>query len=77
MPATMHRLLTLCYRHFFDRSLFIQGKVNSARYTAQAINPMLLPVLRQEGDVLFQQANARLHTAVVTQLALRCVQKPP
>ena len=32
--------------------------------------------LRQEGDVLFQQDNARPHMAAATQLALRGVQLP-
>ena len=41
--------------------LFLQGKVNSASYIAQVVNPVLLPFLRQEGDVLFQQYNARPH----------------
>ena len=34
--------------------VFLQGKVNSARYIAQVVNPVLLSFLRQEGDVLFQ-----------------------
>ena len=33
--------------------VFLQGKVNSARYIAQIVNSMLLPFLQQEGDVLF------------------------
>ena len=37
--------------------LFMQGKVNSALYITQVVNPVLLPFLRQEGDVLFQQDN--------------------
>ena len=36
--------------------VFVQGKVNSARYIAQ-VNPVLLPLLRQEGDVLFSLAS--------------------
>ena len=35
--------------------VFLQGKVNRARYIAQVVNPVLLPFLRQEGNVLFQQ----------------------
>ena len=35
---------------------------------------VLLPFLRQEGDVLFQQDNAHPHTAAGTQRALRAVQ---
>ena len=35
--------------------VFLQGKVNSVRYIAQVVNPMLLPFLRQEDDVLFSR----------------------
>ena len=38
--------------------MFLQGKVNSARYIEQVVNPVLLSFLLQEGDVLFQQDNA-------------------
>ena len=54
--------------------MFLQGKVNSAHYISQ-VNPVLLPFLRQEGDVLFQQDNARRHTAAATQRAPRGVQQ--
>ena len=57
--------------------LFLQDKVSSARYVAQVVNPVLLPFLRKEGDLLFQQDNARLHTVAATQHALRGVQQPP
>ena len=57
--------------------VLLQGKVNIARYIAQVVNPMLLSYLRQEGDVLFQQDNARLHTAAATQRALRGEQQLP
>ena len=46
--------------------VFLKGKINSASYIAQ-VNPVLLPFLRQEGDVFFQQDNARPHTAAVVQ----------
>ena len=49
--------------------MFLQSKVNSARYIAQTVNLVLLPFLRQEGDVLLQQDNA------VTQRALCDVQQ--
>ena len=39
--------------------VFLQGKVNSSYYISQVVNPVLLPFLRQEGDVLFQHDNAR------------------
>ena len=57
--------------------VFLQGRVNSSRYITQVVNAVLLPFLRQEGDVLFQQDNARLHTAAGTQLSLRGVQQLP
>ena len=47
--------------------VFLQGKVNSARYIALVVNPVLLPFLRQEGDVLFQQDNTHTHRAAAMQ----------
>ena len=40
---------------YFSRShlVFLQGKVNSASYIAQIVNPLLLPFLRRESDVFF------------------------
>ena len=55
--------------------MFLQGKVNSVRYIAQVVNSALLLFLRQEGDVLFQQDNARPHTAAATQRVFCGVQK--
>ena len=52
--------------------VFLQGKVNSARYIAQIVNRVLLSFIWQEGDVLFQQDNA-----VVMQHALCDVQQLP
>ena len=46
--------------------VFLQGKVNTTRYIAQVVNPVLLPFLRQEDDMLFHQDNARPHTAAAT-----------
>ena len=57
--------------------VFLQGKVNSARYSAQDVNPLLLPFLGQEGDVLFQQDNVHPYTAAATQRALHGVQQLP
>ena len=57
--------------------VFLQGKVNSARYIAQVDNIMLPPFLRQEGDVLFQQVNACSHMAAVMQRAFHGVQQLP
>ena len=56
--------------------MFLQRNVNNARYLAQVVNPVLLPFLRQEGDVPFQQDNARPHIAAATQRSLRDVQLP-
>ena len=53
--------------------VLLQSKVNKARYIAQVVNPVLLPYLRQKGDVLFQEDSACPHTAVAMQLALRGV----
>ena len=52
---------------------FLQDKVNSAPYIAPVVNPVLLPFLQQEDDVLFQQDSARPHTAAVMQHALHGV----
>ena len=39
------------------------------RYSAQVFNQLLLPFLKKEGDMLFQQDNAHPHTTAVTQHA--------
>ena len=57
--------------------MFLQGKVNSARYIAQVVNPVLLPFLRQKGYVLFLQDNASPNTAAATQRAFYGVQQLP
>ena len=57
--------------------MFLQGKVNIARYITQVVNTMLLPFLRQEGDVLFQQNKACSHMAAAMQHALLGVQQLP
>ena len=57
--------------------MFLQGKVNSARYTAQVVNPVLLSFHRQEDDLLFHRDNTHPHTAAATQRALRGVQQLP
>ena len=54
--------------------MFLQGKANSARYIACVVNPVLLPFLRQEGDVRFQLDDTHPHMAAVMQRALRGVQ---
>ena len=57
--------------------VFLQGKINSARYIAQVVSFVLLSFLRQEGGVLLQQNNARPYTASATKLTLRGVQQLP
>ena len=57
--------------------IFLQGKVNRTRYIAQVGNPVLLIYIRQEGEVLFQQDNARIQTAAATQRALRGIKQLP
>ena len=57
--------------------VFLQGKLNSALNIAQVVNPVLLPFLRQQGAVLFQQDNACPFTAAAMQRALRGAQKLP
>ena len=57
--------------------VFFHGKVNSARYIAQVVIPVLLPFLHQEGDVLFRQDNAPPQRAAGTQRALRGAQQLP
>ena len=49
--------------------MFLQGKVNSARYIVQIFNPVLLPFLRQESDVSFQQEISLPQRAVATHRA--------
>ena len=55
----------------------LEGKVNSAHYIAKVVNPVLLSILEQEGDVLFQQDNVCPHMDAVTQCALCGVQQLP
>ena len=57
--------------------MFLQGKVNSARYIARIVNPVLLPFVQQKGNMLFQQDNARPHMVAMTQHALRGEQQQP
>ena len=46
-------------------------------YIAEVVNPVLLPFLWQEGDLVFQQDSACPHTAAVMQYARHGVQKLP
>ena len=66
-----------CGRPSVTTLVFLQGKLYSAHYIAQVVNPMLLPFLRQEGDLHFQQDNAHPHMATSMQYALRGVKLLP
>ena len=66
-----------CHQLQLVTLVFLQGKVNSAPYIAQVVNPLLLPFLRQVGDVLFEQDNTCPHTAVAMQRAFHGVQQLP
>ena len=57
--------------------MFLQSKINSTHYIAQVVNPVLLPLHRQESDVLFQQDKERPLTTAATQRVLRGVQQLP
>ena len=57
--------------------MFLQSKLTSTHYIALVVNSVLLPFIRQEGDVFIQQNNARSHTAAETQRALRGVNQLP
>ena len=53
------------------------GYSNSASTLHRLLIPMLLPFLRQEDDVFFQQANAPPHAASMTQHVLWGIQQLP
>ena len=57
--------------------MFVEGTLPSVQYVQNVVKPVLLTFLQQEGDVLFQQDNARPHTALATQCALQDVQQLP
>ena len=52
--------------------VFVQSKVNSVRYIAQVVNPMILSFLRQEDGVLFNRT-----THIHIRLLRRKVQQLP
>ena len=61
LPPTTHRLLLKLHSvvaiSYNSRShlVVLQGKVNSARYSAQVVYPVLVLFVRQEGDVVFSR----------------------
>ena len=52
-----------------------QANTYTTACQAQIVNPVLLPFLWQEGDVLFQLDNTRPHTAAAMQRVLHGVQQ--
>ena len=69
----LHSVRAISYNSW-SGLVFLQGKVNSSRYVSQVDKLILLPFLQEEGYVLFQQDNARPHTAALH--VLRAVQQP-
>lgn len=55
----------------------IQGTLNAHRYVQHVLRPVALPYLQGLPNALFQQDNARPHTARISQQALRGVQMLP
>lgn len=45
--------------------IFMEGMLNIAIYIQNTIQPIPLPLLHQEGQMLFQQSNSSLHVAHV------------
>ena len=67
--------------HYNSRShlVFLQGKVNSARYIAQVVNPVPLSFLRLEDNVIFSRTT-HIHILLLRRyvlFALRDVQQLP
>ncbi|KAJ8887412.1 hypothetical protein PR048_013627 [Dryococelus australis] len=50
--------------------VFVEGTLNSEHYIPSIIQPILLPFLKCQGDVIFQKDNVRAHKFRVTQRAL-------
>lgn len=57
--------------------VIIEGTLNSARYIQTVIEPIVLPFLDRQGNMLFQQDNARPHVSRATQRALERVSQLP
>ncbi|UYV61333.1 hypothetical protein LAZ67_1004446 [Cordylochernes scorpioides] len=55
----------------------IQGTMTAQRYVDDVLRPVTLPYLQGVPNVLYQQDNARLHTARISQQALQDVQMLP
>lgn len=48
------------------RLIVVRGNMNAARYINEILTPEVIPFLRRHGPGIFQQDNARPHTAIVT-----------
>ncbi|UYV80911.1 Transposase [Cordylochernes scorpioides] len=57
--------------------LRIQGTMTAQRYVDDVLRPVTLPYLQGVPNALYQQANARPHTARISQQALQDVQMLP
>ncbi|UYV79061.1 Transposase [Cordylochernes scorpioides] len=57
--------------------LRIQGTMTAQRYVDDVLRPMTLPYLKEVPNALYQQDNARPHTARISQQALQDVQMLP
>ncbi|UYV73751.1 USP2 [Cordylochernes scorpioides] len=57
--------------------LRIQGTMTAQRYVDDVLRPVTLPYLQGVPNALYQQDNARLHTARISQQALQDVQMLP
>ncbi|GFU31038.1 transposable element Tc1 transposase [Trichonephila clavipes] len=55
----------------------IQGTFNAQRYVQNVLRPVAIPYLQGLSNAVFQQDNARPHTARISQHALRGVQMLP
>ncbi|GFV76137.1 transposable element Tcb2 transposase [Trichonephila clavipes] len=55
----------------------IQGTLNAQRYVQNVLRPVAIPYLQGMPNAIFQQDNSRLHTARISQHALRGVQMLP
>lgn len=57
--------------------VIVEGTLNSARYIQTIIEPIVLPFMDRQGDLFFQQDNARPHVSRATQHALADVRQLP
>ncbi|GFX13843.1 transposable element Tc1 transposase [Trichonephila clavipes] len=55
----------------------IQGTLNAQRYVQNVLRPVEIPYIQGLPNAIFQQDNARPHTARISQQALRGVQMLP